>query len=574
MQKLINDGVWDELRYPAAYNYLHDLESIYDIKYETLKYWFYRLKRDPDWIPKDPSNYPTRIFTEEEEIMAELILQISESEKLEINNELVQNIIMAFYNELPDERRQKKNEQDPNNILKDFAASTTFVKDFRIRHHFSRRKLHTKRRSSVNPKEIDEFIRKVRSLVRLKVPKDHIINVDETFWRCIQSGLYTWAPVGSESVKLETNGTEKDGFTAVATIDAEGRKHDLVLIAAGETKRCEENWFFKNGNIEIENNEIEPLQKIYLDQTNSRSKSKTIKPRAVTDHSHSGWTTIDTWKRYLHRLRFNWIPPKEKTDFYSIENRIYVIADAFPVHHCNEAIEYATILNIELIKIPEGCTDKYQPLGVKIFGPLKQRARSFINRRNGQLLMQMYDIQNHKFRDKIPNLTGLSKPEATSLHCESWNQVQEYEIEAAWNEAIMNYFEILDDEEDMTVINIKEKVQILFNQAINVMNNLLFDIFNIYYTNKGYFQNLTQKLKKLQNDNFNTLLFTQKIQMLIIEIYQKTESIAFSYNFFEDYHYSIIELVLYTENLNRLIKNRKNQTKNTRKKIYNYHCYR
>ena len=96
------------------------------------------------------------------------------------------------------------------------------------------------------------------------------------------------------------NGTEKDSFTAVATIEAEGRKYDLFLIAAGETKRCEENWFFKNGKIELENNEIKPLQKIYLDQTNSRSKSKTIKPRVVTDHLQSGWATIDTWKRNIH----------------------------------------------------------------------------------------------------------------------------------------------------------------------------------------------------------------------------------------------------------------------------------
>ena len=125
------------------------------------------------------------------------------------------------------------------------------------------------------------------------------------------------------------------------------------------------------------------------------SKSKTIKPRVVTDHLQSGWATIDTWKRNIHWISFIWIQPKENTDFYSRENKIYIIADVFPVHHCNKAIEYVTILNIELIKIPEGCTDKYQSLDVKIFGPLKQRARSFVNRRNVQLLKKMYDIQNH-----------------------------------------------------------------------------------------------------------------------------------------------------------------------------------
>ena len=155
-------------------------------------------------------------------------------------------------------------------------------------------------------------------------------------------------------------------------VDEEGKTHELVLIAGGETTRCEENWFIKNGNIQIDCNNVLPLQKPYLDQNNSRSNSKSIKPRAVTKHSTSGRTTIETWKRYLHKLRFDWVKPIDKTNFYSLENKIYLIADAYPVHHYRESIEYATFLSIELIKIPEGCTETFQPLDVRIFGFLSK----------------------------------------------------------------------------------------------------------------------------------------------------------------------------------------------------------
>lgn len=38
--------------------------------------------------------------------MADLIYQIAQSEKLEIKNELIRDVLMVFFNELPEERKQ------------------------------------------------------------------------------------------------------------------------------------------------------------------------------------------------------------------------------------------------------------------------------------------------------------------------------------------------------------------------------------------------------------------------------------------------------------------------------------
>ena len=45
--------------------------------------------------------------------------------------------------------------------------------------------------------------------------------------------------------------------------------------------------------------------------------------------------------------------------------------DSYPVHFSPEALKFAKLLNIVLIKIPESTTDLFQALDCRIFGVLK-----------------------------------------------------------------------------------------------------------------------------------------------------------------------------------------------------------
>lgn len=71
-----------------------------------------------------------------------------------------------------------------------------------------------------------------------------MLNAYEAFWQCIQTGLYTWSPTGSDGIELKTDNDDKDGFTVLAKIDSNGKTLYLVLIEAGETKKCEKKLVF------------------------------------------------------------------------------------------------------------------------------------------------------------------------------------------------------------------------------------------------------------------------------------------------------------------------------------------
>jgi hypothetical protein len=51
--------------------------------------------------------------------------------------------------------------------------------------------------------------------------------------------VLTWAETGSENVSIEITGDEKAAITAMATINADGKKFPLYLIAKRKTKRVE-----------------------------------------------------------------------------------------------------------------------------------------------------------------------------------------------------------------------------------------------------------------------------------------------------------------------------------------------
>lgn len=270
-----------------------------------------------------------------------------------------------------------------------------------------------------------------------------VLNVDETKWRVADTGEYTWAPTGSEGVTVYTPTDEKSGFTTLATIDLTGKKYPLSLIAKGKTEQVEASWFGGGRNI-MQPGEKEPLINS-IEHSSRRSSQELFYSESLTDHSESGWTTQPTWNHYLYNLRFNWCTPFEGIDFYAKENRVYLLCDSFPVHFSKESLDLAKELNIQLVKIPEGTTDIFQPLDCRIFGALKNHSRTFMNTKIITELFAKYDLEQAMFIAPVKPQECASKQEAVVVLEKAYNDLSVHHITQAWNDAILKYYEISSD---------------------------------------------------------------------------------------------------------------------------------
>jgi hypothetical protein len=56
-------------------------------------------------------------------------------------------------------------------------------------------------------------------------------------------------------------------------------------------------------------------------------------------------------------------------------DRVNLIIDLYKTHWTEQVPGTAEELNIEMISIPASCTDEFQPLDRKVFGPLKVKAK-------------------------------------------------------------------------------------------------------------------------------------------------------------------------------------------------------
>ena len=107
---------------------------------------------------------------------------------------------------------------------------------------------------------------------------------------------------------------------------------------------------------ENSNNIEDVINPFYKLRNFSITHTKTIKPDFITDHSPKGWTNEKTWENFLKQLRHKYIPIDSKYDFFSKENRIYLISDCYGSHCCQSSVDFATLLNIDIITIPKGMT--------------------------------------------------------------------------------------------------------------------------------------------------------------------------------------------------------------------------
>lgn len=142
---------------------------------------------------------------------------------------------------------------------------------------------------------------------------DHIVNCDESFFRCMQLNDKTWAKKGVKDVIINSNTDYKVAYTFLGTIYYDRTKFQLVLLFKGSTQRSEKSWFGQNHNITDSINESDEVNNPLYKLTDDGLQPSIIKPNYLTDHSLKGWTNTCTWIDFFK---------KKKIHIYSNQSKI------------------------------------------------------------------------------------------------------------------------------------------------------------------------------------------------------------------------------------------------------------
>jgi hypothetical protein len=121
----------------------------------------------------------------------------------------------------------------------------------------------------------------------------------------------------------------------IATISAAGERLPLWIIAKGKTYRSEQKY-----------HRVAISRDIHI------------------THSTNGWTDASVAEAYLRYMRQR-----------MGRKHFVLIWDVFAAHRERHVLAIAERLNIKLIFIPAGQTDRFQPLDRRVFGPMKERAK-------------------------------------------------------------------------------------------------------------------------------------------------------------------------------------------------------
>jgi hypothetical protein len=243
------------------------------------------------------------------------------------------------------------------------------------RNRFSLRRQHFKRRSRVTEAEVEHWKQQMAHLFET-ADHDYILNCDETAWKLYPNNILTWWEIGADDVSIKVDGDEKGMITVLATISASKNKWPLFFVAKGKTVRVESSQIGEVGS-------------------NWRA------------HSETGWMRGELFVDYLHHLR---------SQVSNAAQTIHLICDVHASHRTPDVKQAARELNIVLLYIPAGATDRLQPLDRCIFGALKSEARRL-------------------FRERISANAELkrSKRDAVEDMLVAWARLSDETLQAAWD---------------------------------------------------------------------------------------------------------------------------------------------
>jgi transposase-like protein len=366
------------------YGAVSALAKASDIPKGTLRDWRSQLKRDPSWRPSQGYGQGRRLLSNEEE--AELAKRIREQYVDRgrycpplLVNRLASQIRARRDAEEEDHPEESPDEDDATPKRRHKQFTHTWRDRFLREAGFSLRRPHLKRR----PKPDDEYLARFLTemeMIFTEYPINRIINADETSWKIINNRMVTLANRGAEAVTCQFEGDLRACMTVIASIDAGGSKLPLWVICRGKTHRCEAC-------------------------LRTRFASEIKAGKLVLAHQENGWTNRVVALEYLE-----WLSRKVKGQ------KLCLLWDCFSAHRDGDVRRNAEEREIALKFVPGGMTEEWQPLDLRIFGSLKQRARA------------LFDAE----WTRNPN-TELSIENAIGLLIRAWGSITQEEILDAWS---------------------------------------------------------------------------------------------------------------------------------------------
>ena len=229
--------ILDRLR-NAKFGDISVLSEETGIPNSTLGRWYKNLQRmDFDPLQKQSGKHQ-RIFTDSEEnSIAQFIKDNYITPSYYFTDEDFRDIAFSAWRE---KYFPILDSEDPEVLksFKDFHCSDGFVFDFKSRHRFSSKRFHTKRRPQVFTEREQNFVKEIKEL-KENVPRGRILNCDETGWLLTPKGILTWSETNIDIIVRQSNTSDKDSITVLATVAFDRTKLPLHFIAKGLTEYVE-----------------------------------------------------------------------------------------------------------------------------------------------------------------------------------------------------------------------------------------------------------------------------------------------------------------------------------------------
>lgn len=224
-----------------------------------------------------------------------------------------------------------------------FVASRGFCERFMKQQRIVRRRGGTHRVpvTPADPAKVAKYIADCKAALT-KYGAEHVLNLDETFWKLVNMIFYCYTKQGDKSPYINFHGDEKEGCTVTMIVSADGDILPTCITVEGKTDIS--------------------LGKLQIDPFDDRFE--------CFRNDNSSWNTSDIIVKIINTV----IKPyllKDTTQYHGA-----LILDTVGIHTTDEVAEEAANSGLELIWVPEGLTGTRQPLDVGVFGPMKAFLRA------------------------------------------------------------------------------------------------------------------------------------------------------------------------------------------------------
>ena len=233
------------------------------------------------------------------------------------------------------------------------------------------------------------------------IPKDLILNLDQTPLSYVSPGKYTFNPKGAKTVPIKGI-DDKRQITATFVISMTGKFLPIQLIYEGKTKRCLPKFDFPTGfNVTFSSNHW----------------SNTEKSMELFE---------DIIFPYLDKVKVNLNYPKEQLSL--------IIMDTFKGQDNEAVLQLCRKNSCRVIIVPHNLTNKFQPLDITLNKP----AKSFISNCYNEWFSHQVSQQLEKGIRPADIKVSLNLTELKVMHAKWISKL--YEFLCAQDKMILNGF--------------------------------------------------------------------------------------------------------------------------------------